>query len=841
MREVDCTRCKLGRQADGAICRWGSGAPGAKIMVIGRMPNGPKAQAQLEELLSEVGLGLDEVYFSSALKCLNFDQNASNSDVKACRHFLDQELAEVAPKYILCLGNEALLSVLGKSGITKYRGRPYEAHGAVVVPTVALAAVNRNPGQRAGFMADVQLFVNIVRGRTAAIAKPKYTVIDTEAKLKKLKQVLPKVDTLHLDVETHDEFWRPAARMVSLAGTCWINNDDGTTSQFIFAIPLYHPESPFRTKWRAVLKFLAPALCSIRKVVAHNGKYDEKWMRQFGVPITITFDTILALHLLDENQVKKLKVVCPARLGVEPWGIDTKSLLTMPLAEVLEYNVLDTFYMSLLEKQVRAELKAQPRLARLFKFLMMPANADLVHSEMDGIYLDVERLVERRPHVVQELARIEGAILAQLPPRDDPEWPTDAKGRPLEPNYNASNFARWMLFTYFGLPIAERGKEKPDGSVGDPSMREGVLMELKDQHPVVALMLERVKWQKYLSSFFNAYAEMYDEDHRVHTNFKLIGTVTGRLSSGKTDEEKITGVRGKQRGVNMQQVPRDKLIRGLFGAMPGWTFVEADYSQIELRIAAFLADETTMKHIYSIGGDIHTSTAMRVTGLPESQVTSEIRKKVGKPVNFGFLYGMSWRKFIQTAFENYGAHFSEHEARGAREAYFALYPKLLPWHSRQRSLVMKHGKVTSPLGRIRHLPDIYSPDQGVRAEAERQAINSPVQGFASDLALFSMIHINRKFRRYKVPGRCIGLVHDAINFEIRDDGMRAALPIIKDSMEDMAVVERTFGVHVDIPIIADLKIGGWWGDSEEISAEDIYDAEAVRLRMQRINEARRKG
>lgn len=822
IREVGCTRCKLSRHAEGAICRMGFGPARATVMVVGRMPNGSKMQAQLETELTEVGIDLSDVYFSSALKCLNFDQNASNADVKACRYFLEAEIERVRPKFILCLGNEALLAVLGKSGITKYRGRPYEAHGAQVVPTISPSAVNRNPGQRAGFMADMRLFVNLVKGRTGKIKMPKYTVIDTEDKLKKLKDVLARVDTMHIDVETHDEYWRPAGRMVSFSATCWIPTESGT-KQFIFAVPLFHPESPFKTKWRAVLKYLAPALAGVRKIVAHNGKYDEKWFRQFGVPLTITFDTILALHLLDENAVKKLKVVGPARLGVEPWGIDTKSLLTMPLAEVLEYNVLDTYYMSLIEKQVRKELLANPKLAKLFKFLMMPANADLVISEMNGIYLDVQRLEERHPIVKAELARIEAEILSHLPDPESDEWPTDAKGRKLPPNYNASNFARWMLFTYLALPILERGKEKPDGSDGDPSMREGVLMELKDQHPVVALMLERVKWQKYDSSFFNAYKEMYDEDHRVHTNFKLIGTVTGRLSSGKTDEEKITGVRGKHRGVNLQQVPRDKLIRGLFGAPPGWTFVEADYSQIELRIAAYLADETTMKHIYAIGGDIHMSTAMRVTGLPESQVTSEIRKKVGKPVNFGFLYGMSWRKFIQTAFENYGAHFSEHEARGAREAYFALYPKLLPWHAKQRMLVNKYGKVVSPLGRIRHLPDIYSPDQGVRAEAERQAINSPVQGFASDLAVFSMIQINRKFKMFEVPARCVGLVHDAINFEVRNDGMRRALPIIKDTMEDMATIEKVFGVYVDIPIVADLKAGQHWGDSVELSEERIYD------------------
>ena len=277
------------------------------------------------------------------------------------------------------------------------------------------------------------------------------------------------------------------------------------------------------------------------------------------------------------------------------------------------------------------------------------------------------------------------------------------------------------------------------------------------------------------------------------------------------------------RGVNLQQVPRDPFIRGLFGAPPGWTFVESDYSQIELRVAAYLADEQNMKHIYATGGDIHLATAARVTGLPESQVTKEIRKKVGKPVNFGFLYGMGATKFQTTAFENYGSRFTMEEAQAARRAYFELFPGLLPWHAKMRRLVNQFGRVVSPLGRIRHLPDVYSPDKGVKAEAERQAINSPVQGFGSDLAVISMIQINRKFKEQNIAGFCIGLVHDALNFEIRDDELPRALPIIKDTMEDMEHLYKQFGVVVDIPIIADVAVGQHWGEKVELTPEQVYD------------------
>lgn len=819
----NCTDCKLHQEA-ADVCVMGTGPMNARVMAVGKMPNSTSYQKTLEDYLDRVGVKPEEVYYTQALKCRNFEQNSSNSDVKTCRQYLDLEIETIKPEYILAMGNEALLATTGHSGITKYRGRIIEREGVSVIPTISPSAVSRNPGQTPGFIADLRLFSNKVHGRDAVIQKPKYFYVKTLSDLKKLKRILAKAELIVYDVETHSEEWRPDGRIVSLSGTCEIKVR-GELKQFIFGLPLYHPESPFRKTWRSALKFLAPVMKNIPKVVAHNGKYDEKWMRTFECPLTLTFDTMLAIHLLDENVQKGLKPQAQARLGVEPWGIDTRELMSKDIDVIIEYNVLDTYYTYLIYKQLKEELREQPRLLRIFMLLMMPANADLVHSEMRGIWIDIERLKNRKPIAEARLKEIEDGLTAHLPAglQDDPGWPTDAHRRPLAINYNASNFARWFLFTYLDLPILARGKEKPDGSLGNPSMAEAILLELKTQHPAVQLMLDRVEWQKALSSFFNAYEEIYDENHRIHTNFKLAGTVTGRLSSGKADRDKISGTRGKVRGVNLQQVPRNPFIRGLFGAPPGWSFVEADYSQIELRIAAFLAHERHMLQLYSQGADIHLTTAARITGLPESKVSKEVRKRVGKPVNFGFLYGMGWSKFISTAFNNYGSVFTEEEARGARQTYFDLYPGLLPWHARQRRLVETYGRVQSPIGRIRHLPDIYSPDHGVRAEAERQAINSPVQGFASDLAVLSMVQINQRLRDAGYAANCIGLVHDAINFEVRNDHLGYVLPIIKDTMEDMSILRKKFGVNLTIPIIADLKVGQHWGDAEEITPARVYD------------------
>lgn len=846
IRVKDCTLCKL-HQSASVVCQIGFGPDEAEVMVVGKMANSKDYQSDLELELSDVGVDVSKAFFTQAIKCRTFDQSPSNGDVKTCKTYLDDEIARVKPKFILALGNEALLALVGRSGITKYRGRVYDhPSGAKVIPTISPSSVKRNPGQKPGYVADLRLFANLLLGRPNGIPKPNYFIVDTREKLDKLKRILSITTEINFDVETVSDYYKTDGKLVSLSATCIVETGSGP-KRFVFALPLYHPESVWRRKWKAILKYLKPELEAIPKVIAHNGAYDIKWMRWHNVMMKLTFDTMLAIHLLNENVQKGLKPQAQARLGVEPWGIDTRNLLEKPLAQILEYNVLDTWYMYYIKEQLKEELAAQPRVLRVFKYVMMDGVNDLVDSEIRGVYLDVDRLHERTPVIQGKLEDIEERILMEAELGDglgtqfrpDSEWGQRHPDKAVEdwpiqkilktrgpvyaePNFNASKFARWMLFEHLELPIVERGKSKDDGSPGEPSMAEASMLALRDKHPVVPLMLERVGYQKTLSSFFGPYHDLYDEDHRIHTNFKLAGTVTGRLSSGKNDEDKISAVRGKLRGVNLQQVPRDPFIRGVFGAPPGWSFVEADYSQVELRVVAFLSRDRTMLHLYKTGADIHLSTAASVLGIPESQVTKDERKKA-KAVNFGFVYGMGWRKFISTAYEKYDSVFTEEEARAVRQAFFEHFSGLQPWHARQRRLVNQYGRVQSPLGRVRHLPDIYSPEEGVRAEAERQAINSPVQSFASDMAVLAMVCINKEFKKKGIKGHCIGLVHDAINFEIRDDHLAEALPIIKDGMENVRPLRKQFDLHVDVPIVADLKVGQHWGDAVEIEVDDVYN------------------
>jgi uracil-DNA glycosylase family 4 len=840
--DKNCTNCRQHQGADD-VCVMGR-SPGwtlyaddddekwsRPIMVVTSRPNSETFQKLVEGHLKDAGFNTALIHFTSAIKCRNFEMSIGKKDIAGCKPWLLDEIREVNPQWILVMGNEALQSVTGHSGIMKYRAKVLQvmtpSGSRKVVPTISPAAVSRNPGQKASYMGDLRFFHNQVYEKTESVKIPKIQVINTAQKFKKLKRAIGLAELIYFDVETTRTPYEghPDSRVISLSGTMVVNG-----KVVLWALPLYHPQSPFRRDWEKALRQLVPLMQRVRYRLAHNGKFDCRYLTHYGQhPINITFDTMLAAHLLDENREKGLKPQATSRLGVAPWGIDTNDLTLTPLAEVLEYNALDTWYGYQIYLQLRKQLQEQPRLLRIFKTITMPAANKLISVEMRGAWVSREKLATNGKIARDMRDEIEKKIRQHLPKPTSKKWPVDAKGRPREINFNRSIFALWFLFEHCELPVLARGKPKEDGRPGDPSMAEDVLLELQGEHPVVDLMLERAMWNQLVKAFFNAYDELLDDNDRIHTTFKIAGTVTGRLSSGKEDKEKFSA-RAPVRGVNLQQVPRDTLVRGLFGAPPGYTFVEADFSQIELRIAAYLSRDRTMLSLYQQGEDIHAATASWVLGVPKSQVTKDDRKKA-KAVNFGFVYGMGWRKFIYTAFTKYGLRFTEEEAQGIRRSFFEQFRGLQAWHARQRRLVHENRRVQNPIGRVRHLPDIDSPEQGVRAEAERQAINSPVQSFGSDLCMLSMIEIDRKLTEQAIIAHTIGTVHDALLFEVKDEHLGLALPVIKGTMENLPL-ERKFGVTVDVPIVADIKVGPNWGEGAiELTEDQVYGGQDALRRI----------
>ncbi len=771
----------------------GSGPTPADIMIVGEAPGfnedaegmpfiGASGQL-LDSMLSAVGIRRQDCYVTNVAKCRPPDNDTpTRADIKLCvSAYMGEELNAVGPKFILLLGNSALQGVVGKSGITKHRGSVYEARGSKIFATFHPAAVLRNPRYKSLVEADLQRFARLVRGERSPTPKTDIRIIRTREHLKWLCWKIMEAKELTVDIETQcthptgtnfQEYRGDHSRIVSIAFT-WTEG----SSAFV---PLHHEETPWKDPDR-VQRILGGAIRqSQAKTVGHNFKFDARWMNAKDMRIHQDFDTMLALHMLDENRPKGLKAASQVFLGADAYdvGDELSNAGAIPLKRLATYNGKDTDYTHRLYHQLRDEMKREPRIARVFMKLMMPASNALVDIEAQGIQLDMERWAERFSKAGEVEDRLRRYMLQYVP-----------KDKRDTFNFASPKQVGEWLFGDLGLPVIETTK------TGAVSSKESVLLQLGKEHKAVQAMLKWRKWKKYMTTYFLPWRDFRDENNRIHPTYKLFGTVTGRLSCADP---------------NLQQVPRDPFIRGILGARPGWTLVVADYSQVELRIAAMMADETTMLGQFARSEDIHMLRAMRMTGKAATDVTKEERK-AAKPVSFGFLYGMGAPKFVDYARDSYDVVFNAEEAEAVRRGFFNDYPGLLNWHERQRRIARKHGRVQNPIGRIRHLPDINSKDRGVQGEAERQAINSPVQSFASDLMLLALIELHGEMPANEAI--VVGTVHDSILCEVRDDVVSKWTKQIKETMEDMSIVKRKFGTEVTVPIVADIEVGSHWSET----------------------------
>jgi DNA polymerase-1 len=798
----------------------GSGPLDADIMIVGEAP-GQREDSEGSPFLGSAGKLLDKAlaelavidraqcYITNVVKCRPPDNRTpERAEIKTCAaHYLFAEIDKVHPRFVLLLGNVALQALLGRSGITKYAGtierQRLNGEEAAIMPTLHPAAILRNPSWAKTFAMDMQRFGALTRGE-ATSPETLTKVVRTKEALVALRKKLMKVDVLAYDIETFtfadkrkshkrtnfQEWHGEDSCIVSISFT-W---DPGLS----VVVPLWHESQPWPNP-QVILDYLRPALerpnC---EYIGHNGKFDARWMAAKGVNIPQGFDTMLAAHMLEENRPKGLKNLSRTELGAEAYdvGEDLRDAYGMPLKRLVEYNGKDTDYTRRLRDPFKRELVKDARLEKVFTHLMMPASNALVDIERAGVWLDPQRWQKRHDQSVENREKILAWIRKQVPEglTDTKTKAGRVKANPFNPR-SPVHMAK-LLFDHLGLPVIEKTAR------GARSTKESVLLRLQHQHRIPLAIMKYRKWELYLSRYLLPFMFQHmDNNGRIHSNYKLFGTVTGRLSG--------------EGGI--QQVPRDPFIRSILGAPPGWFFVQADYSQVELRIAAWLANETTMISQYLRGEDIHMNRAVKMTGKIQEQIAKEERKKA-KAVNFGYIYGMGAEKFVQYAFDNYELVVTLEEAEKDRNGFFNDYPRLRPWHERQRRLANRYKRVVSPIGRIRHLPDIQSQEKGVRNEAERQAINSPVQSFASDLMLMSLVRLHDSLPQDRAF--IVGTVHDSLLFQVKAGPPKDPYKYvnrycreIKDTMEDLDYVKDTFGPDITVPIVADMEVGQHWGET----------------------------
>lgn len=549
------------------------------------------------------------------------------------------------------------------------------------------------------------------------------------------------------------------------------------TKNNAWTIPLNHTQSKHKDdmKWQTQVINKIAKLIKKKTIIGHNGKFDTLWIYQcYGVWIDFTDDTMLMHYNLDENSQHGLKFLSAKYLGVNIYDIpDSEKNGYGDLISHCAYLAQDIRYTFDLYGIFKKKLEEDPLTLRIYKEITMPAVKTYARAENNGTWINPKTLAEATAYW-EKIAQETGDKLKKYG----------------DINWNSTKQVASILFDKLKLPILDKTP------AGAPSMSESVLLRLKDRHEVPQLILENRKATKFLSTFLEPWKKLGDQsgDNRIHPTFKVHGTVTGRPACSDP---------------NLQQVPRDVSIRSIIDAPEGWSLVEADLSQAELRIAAEMSQDRELRNCYLTGVDVHKRTVESIFGIDPKEMTKEQRKK-GKAINFGFIYGMGWKKFMDYARDNYGQVFTEKESQNTRKGYFRLYQDLPEWHRRQRLFVHKHGYVRNLIGRKRRLYEALLPDNSDNrmaiAQAERNSINSPVQSLASDINLNAFIDICNKYSNEIV--RPCGTIHDAIMLEVRDEYVDEVCKNLKSFMEKPSIFER-YQVNFSIPIESEVEIGPW--------------------------------
>ena len=410
-------------------------------------------------------------------------------------------------------------------------------------------------------------------------------------------------------------------------------------------------------------------------------------------------------------------------------------------------------------------LKADSALWNLYNEVELPLAEVLSEMQQAGVRVDVEMLKRAEEQLSKELATLEQGIYA-------------AAGVTF--NVNSPKQVGEVLFDQLKLD-AKAKKSK----TGQYSTSEEVLLGLKGKHEVVGMILEYRELKKLISTYIAALPTYINlETGKIHTTYNQTVTATGRLSSSNP---------------NLQNLPirseRGQLIREAVIPDDGCVFLSADYSQIELRLMAHFSQDPHLVEAFRSGKDVHAATAAKIFNVPLEQVTKEQRRQA-KTANFGIIYGISAFGLAQQL------DCSRSEAKALIDGYFAAFPGVIDYIDRQKELARQQGYAITLFGRKRYLPDILSHNATVRSFAERNAVNSPIQGTAADIIKMAMVTIHRRLKEEGLRAQMIMQVHDELNFNVPQCEVERVRDIVVNEMQNV--------VHLTVPLIADCGIGTNW-------------------------------
>jgi len=411
-------------------------------------------------------------------------------------------------------------------------------------------------------------------------------------------------------------------------------------------------------------------------------------------------------------------------------------------------------------KELRRSLSGrleQDGLVDLYREIELPLVRVLADMERTGIRLDVEVLHKLASEFGDQIDALQKSIF-------------ELAG--AEFNLNSPKQLAVVLFERLGLPVLRKTKT-------GPSTNADVLESLAEEHEIVSKILEYRQLQKLKSTYADALPGLVRPDTgRVHTTFNQTVAATGRLSSASPNLQNIPVRTEAGRRIRRAFVPRD-----------GYTLIKADYSQIELRVLAHMAQDETLLKAFQDGADIHVETAAEIFGVPKTKVTRALRD-AAKAINFGIVYGISSFGLSRDTGLTQG------EAQEFIDRYFDRYPQVARYMQETVESARAHGYVATLFGRRRYLPDIASRKWNVRKMAERTAINSPIQGSAADIIKKAMVAVHRRLAEERAPASILLQVHDELVLECDERCHLEIAHLLKEEMEGVARLDATLRVEV---------------------------------------------
>lgn len=610
---------------------------------------------------------------------------------------------------------------------------------------------------------------------SAAAVERRYHLVDDEEALGRLASALAGVSEFAVDVEASDV--SPMRAVLAGISIAWREGE-------AFYVPVRSVVGEADTMFSAVecaglplehvRSVLGPVLGDPSKAkIGQNIKYDAVVLANAGIPLDgIRFDTMLASYCLHPARHSHgLDSLSRELFGHEKITFKSlfdsrsrkKDIRLAPLAAVAEYACEDADYTLRLKNAFEPLLEVS-QVKALFEDVEMPLSRILTRMEMDGVALDTTFLRGLSRELADKLAAIERAIYDEA-----------------QEKFNINSTARLqeILFKKLGLKPSSKTKSGYSTDVD-------VLKSLAGAHPLPAMVLEYRTVAKLKGTYVDALADLvHPRTGRVHTSYNQAVTSTGRLSSSDPNLQNIP-----------IRTPIGRRIREAFIAgEPDWVLLDADYSQIELRILAHLSRDAELVRAFEEGDDVHRRTAARILGVTPGEVSDEMRSRA-KTVNFGIIYGMGARGLAQAL------EIGVDEARKFIEDYFNSYPGVRRFIDETIERAREDRAVSTLLGRARQLPDIASSDRRAQAFAERTAVNTPIQGTAADIIKTAMVEIARRLKDAGLRARMIMQVHDELLFETPAGEVDRLQALVREGMED--------AIRLKVPLKVDIGIGKNW-------------------------------